>query len=85
MTIERHSFLQGAAMNLFKKLSPVAAFILIFSSNAMSGVKVYLGPTSEILYIQEAPELGENAYLVKFTGVSSPWADKAFKTKMKKA
>lgn len=52
----------------------------IFTYSAFSGVEVYVGPSSEVLYVQEASKLGNNAFLVKFTGVESAWADKVFKT-----
>ena len=63
------------------KLLSLALSILIFSDNVMAGVDAYVGLSSEVLYIQEAHQLGAANYLVKFSGITSPWADKVFKTK----
>ncbi len=62
------------------KLLQLAVIALMIPLSTFARVEVYVGPSSEILYIQEASDLGKDAYLIKFTGIKSSWVDKAFKT-----
>ena len=54
---------------------------LMASSLLYAGVEVYSTPSMQKLFIEEAPSLGKGMFLVKFTGVESPWKDKVILTK----
>lgn len=55
--------------------------LLIFSGQSYAGVIAYSGDAGEKLYIESAPLLGKDAYLVKLEGVSSDWSGKIIKLK----
>ena len=56
----------------------VISFLFITSSYA--GVEAYSTASIQKLFIESAPSLGKDVYLIKFSGVESTWKDKLIKT-----
>lgn len=50
---------------------------------AFAGVAAYSGDSGEKLFLESAPALGKEAYLLKFEGVDSPWNNKVILVKRK--
>lgn len=66
------------------KLILLKSIIILFSiiSNyvAYSDVVAYKSEGEKKLFIESAPQLGKNTYLLKFEGFQSPWSNKVIKT-----
>ena len=61
-----------------KKL--IMAIAALVSLHAQAGVVAFSGPAAEKLFIQDAPKLGKDVFLIKFEGIESKWAGKPIKT-----
>lgn len=56
-----------------------------FAATVMAGVESFSGTAAEKLFIESAPKLGKEVYLIKFEGVESAWANQVIKTTRTKA
>lgn len=59
----------------------IFALILLFSSSSFAGVAAFSGDAGEKMFIEAAPALGKDTYLLKFEGPTSDWAGKVIKVK----
>jgi hypothetical protein len=59
----------------------LAALFTFASLPAFAGVAAFSGDSGEKLFIEAAPSLGKDAYLLKFEGPKSPWAGKVIQVK----
>lgn len=55
----------------------------LVSFPVFAGVTAYSGDAGEKMFLEAAPALGKDAYLIKFEGVDSPWNDKVILVKRK--
>jgi hypothetical protein len=59
----------------------VFLFTILAALPAFAGVAAYSGESGEKVFIEAAPSLGKEAYLLKFEGPDSPWAGKVIQVK----
>jgi hypothetical protein len=71
-------------MRLLKYFS-VAVLLATPFYAVQAEVTAYSGKGSAKLYMEAAPELGKDVYLLKFEGISSSWAGKVIRTEQVKA
>jgi hypothetical protein len=53
----------------------------ILTTHSLAGVDAFTSSSMQKLFIEEAPAIGKDSFLVKFTGVSSPWSENVILTK----
>lgn len=63
-------------------MKTIISFILALTSlPAFAGVAAYSGDSGEKMFIESAPSLGKEMFLLKFEGPESDWAGKVIKVK----
>ncbi len=61
--------------------SLVMTIVALISVPCLAGVIAYSGDAGEKMFIEAAPSLGKEVYLLKFEGPTSEWAGKVIKVK----
>jgi hypothetical protein len=61
--------------------SLILTSLVLFTSASFAGVAAFSGDAGEKMYIEAAPALGKEIYLLKFEGPASDWAGKVIKVK----
>lgn len=69
-------------MKLLSKLLLCPLFVGLFSISAQSLTLALASNSGAELIIDSAPNLGKQVHLLKFSGIKSKWADKAFQVKL---
>jgi hypothetical protein len=59
----------------------ILAIFVLFSGSSFAGVAAFSGDAGEKMFIEAAPALGKEIYLLKFEGPTSDWAGKVIKVK----
>jgi hypothetical protein len=57
----------------------IATFAALWPVMAHADVVAYSAPGNKHVFVESAPQIGAKSYLIKFTGITSPWADKVVK------
>ena len=65
-----------------RKFAIALVSTLAFVATASAGVSAYTGSSGEKLFIEQAPNMGAGAHVIKFEGPASAWAGKPIVTEL---